>query len=113
MWPFIVKDGSQELYSMVVNNFGENISLANAHNEWLTVLVDTGILGLAGFAGLMITSIRRFLRRAGKKPLVCACGLCLLAYTINNIFSFQQALSASTIFVILGMGRAFDRHADS
>lgn len=113
MWPFIVMDGSQELYSMVVNNFGENISLANTHNEWLTVLVDTGILGLAAFAGLMITSIRDFMRRTGKKPLVCACGLCLLAYTINNIFSFQQAMSASTIFVILGMGRAFERHTAS
>ena len=113
MWPFIVLDGSQELYSMVVENFGENISLANTHNEWLTVLVDTGILGLAGFAGLMLASIRCFIRKAGKNPFVCACGLCLLAYTINNIFSFQQAMSASTIFVILGMGRAFERHTAS
>jgi Na+-driven multidrug efflux pump len=38
-----------------------------------------------------------------------ACGFAVLAYIVNNIFSFQQALSAVTVFMVLGMGEAFVR----
>ena len=33
--------------------------------------------------------------------------MALLAYTVNNIFSFQQSMNVSTMFVIFGMGEAF------
>lgn len=106
MSAYIYQGGSAELLAQVRENFGQT-TLTNAHNEWLTVLVDTGVLGLISFGGMMITGIRRFVGEVGHRRTVCACGMCLLAYTVNNIFSFQQAMSVATIFVIFGMGGAF------
>ena len=81
-----------------------SVRLTNAHNEWLTVLVDIGVLGLISYAGMMITAIRDFLRAGESKMLVGACGICVLAYTVNNMFSFQQVMNISTVFVIMGIG---------
>lgn len=106
MSSYLYRDGSPELQEMVKQSFGKSI-LTNAHNEWLTVLVNTGILGVIAFGGMISTAIYRYLRKVGKNKIVCACGICLTAYTANNIFSFQQAMSVATIFVILGMGGAF------
>ncbi len=108
MWEEIRSRGSAELVGMIKRNFG-SLNLVNAHNEWLTVLVNTGLLGLCGFAGMIVCGITDFLREGRKKPFVCACGLCLLGYTANNIFSFQQAMGVAVIFSIFGMGRAFQK----
>lgn len=106
MSAFLYQDGSPELLGLVRDSFGE-VTLTNAHNEWLTILVNIGLLGLFSFGGMMITGIRRYLKEIENHRIVFACGMCLLAYTVNNIFSFQQAMSAATIFVIFGMGEAF------
>lgn len=109
MWRYISKDGSEELRQMVQEVFGANLALTNAHNEWLTVLVNTGILGLIGFGGMMVSAIRAFLKEMGKNPIACACGFSLLAYTINNMFSFQQVVNGATVYAIMGMGMAMRR----
>lgn len=106
MSAYLYRDGSSEVRAFLQEVFG-NAILTNAHNEWMTVMVDTGILGVIAFGGMMVTGIRRFLREAGRETIVCACGFCLLAYTVNNIFSFQQAVNVTTIFAIFGMGGAF------
>lgn len=119
MSAYLRRDSGEGLRQMLDNVFA-NIRLTNAHNEWLTALVNTGILGLAGFGGTMVTAIGTFLKGSKKAasddgsgyPICCACGFSLLAYTINNIFSFQQTVSLTTMMVILGMGMAFLR-ADS
>ena len=106
MSAFLYQNGSPELVGLVRDSFG-NVTLTNAHNEWLTVLVNIGLLGVLSFGGMMVTGIRRYLKEVENRRIVFACGMCLLAYTVNNIFSFQQAMSAATIFVIFGMGEAF------
>lgn len=106
MSAYLYRDSSEELLQRVQQIFG-SATLTNAHNEWLTVLANTGILGLLAFGGMMSTAIFRYLRRVGEHRIVCACGICLLAYTVNNIFSFQQAMNVATIFVVFGMGEAF------
>lgn len=106
MSAYLYAGGSEELRALVQERFG-GLILTNAHNEWLTVLVNTGILGLVAFGGMFITGIWRFLKKTGHNEIVCACGFCLLAYTANNIFSFQQSMNVATIFAVFGMGGAF------
>jgi len=60
MWEAISRHGSMELRNMVQDKFN-NLHLTNAHNEWLTVLVNTGILGVIGYVGMMAGGIRSFL----------------------------------------------------
>lgn len=94
-----------ELKRLVEDYFGRLI-LTNAHNEWLTVLINEGILGAVGYIGLMVTAVWRYLRAGGKDALAGAAGMGILAYTVNNIFSFQQVMSTSAVFIILGVGEA-------
>ena len=73
------------------------------------LLARMGILGLAGFAGLIVSAVVTFLRKRSLNLIACACGLSVLAYTVNNIFSFEQIMNVTTMFLLLGMGRAFLR----
>lgn len=106
MGAYLYNGASQELNAFVKEIFG-NSQLTNAHCEWLTILVNTGILGLVSFGGMILTGIWRFLRGTGQNIVTYACGFCLLAYTMNNIFSFQQSMSVATMFAIFGIGGAF------
>lgn len=106
MGAYLYNDASQELNVFVKEIFGSS-QLTNAHCEWLTILVNIGILGLMLFGGMILTGIWRFLRGTGCNIATYACGFCLLAYTVNNIFSFQQSMSVATIFAIFGVGGAF------
>lgn len=93
------------LRQMVEDYFGR-LALTNAHNEWLTVLINEGLLGAAGYIGLMVTAICRYLKAGRKDALTGAMGMGILAYTLNNIFSFQQVMSTSAVFLLMGIGEA-------
>ena len=103
LYAFLSNEGSTGLQTMIYDRFGGN-RLTNAHNEWLTILVDMGVLGLISYAGMMISAIRSMLRGGKDSVLVGACGICVLAYTVNNMFSFQQVMNISVVFVIMGIG---------
>lgn len=113
--------GASEGLLHLLNTAFRGQTLTNAHNEWLTVLANTGIFGLIGFGGAMVTAIGTFIGKAVKAepdkrsgcPVCCACGFSLLAYTVNNIFSFQQTVNLTTMILILGMGMAFLREENS
>lgn len=102
-----------DLAKSIVKQFN-GARLTNAHNEWLTVLVNQGIFGLICYGGIFISAIFRyvyFAERAleGKKKYLYIFALSAFAYTIHNIVSFQQILSTPFIFLILGMGEALVR----
>lgn len=105
---FLYGSGSDKLLAIVNERFGM-LRLTNAHNEWLTILVNSGLLGFVSYAGLMVTAIKRYISVYKHNIAAAACGFCLLAYTINNMFSFQQSMSAPTIFIILAVGESFLR----
>jgi hypothetical protein len=105
-------EGSKDLTDMVTQVFSGS-RLTNAHNEWLTVLVNEGILGFAGYVMMMVTGLYRYLRTAlGKDKdrnagLIGACGLGILAYCVNSMVSFQQSMGAVTVFLLLSLGEAY------
>lgn len=109
METFLYRNGSSGMVEMVEARFG-TARLTNAHNEWLTILVNMGVLGCVSYIGMIISAIYRFIKAGNRKNMIAgACGFCLLAYTVNNLFSFQQSMSVATIFVILGIGEVYAR----
>lgn len=113
MGEYLYKDGSNALQNLLYTVW-PNERLTNAHCEWLTVLVNLGLLGLISFGGIMITSVYRFLKKGSEQSdpyhsLVGACGLAILAYSIHNVVSFQQILNEPAMFVILGIGAAYSQ----
>lgn len=105
MYRFLASVPDHKILEYCRSIFGD-ARLTNAHNEWLTILVNEGFIGLAGFGGMMISAMYRFLKRGKENAWVFGCGLCLFAHTINGIFSFQQTLNLTVIFVVLGFGEA-------
>ncbi|MDE6517256.1 MAG: O-antigen ligase family protein, partial [Acetatifactor sp.] len=102
---YIHSGANPALKQMVEEYFGR-LMLTNAHNEWLTVLINEGVLGALGYIGLTVTAICRYLKAGREDVLAGAAGIGILAYAANNIFSFQQVMSTSAVFLILGVGEA-------
>ncbi|MCH5257449.1 MAG: O-antigen ligase family protein [Lachnospiraceae bacterium] len=96
------------LSEYVYAQFG-SYRLTNAHNEWITLLVNQGILGLACYAGIFVTAFIRFIKRAGSHPPLYLCAASILLYTVHNIVSFQQVLNAPFVFMVLGIGEGICR----
>lgn len=85
------------------DRFG-NLRLTNAHNEQITLAVNTGVFGLLCYMGILITAFVRYLKRAGRHPVLYLCAVGVLGYTVHNLVSFQQVLSTPYVFMALGIG---------
>jgi hypothetical protein len=83
-------------YLSVEEGYWQGTVYANAHNEWLNLLVNTGITGVVTFAGLFVSSFKRY---RGMYLGVLA----LILYFVNSMVSFQQVLNATLLFIILGL----------
>lgn len=99
-----------ELADRLADQFA-NQRLTNAHSEPLTLLVNTGALGLFCYAGLFATAFARWRRRADRQPLLYPCIAGITAYAVHNMVSFQQVLSTPFAFLLLGMGEGLYRNA--
>ncbi|MCM1175523.1 MAG: O-antigen ligase family protein [Blautia sp.] len=99
-----------ELAERVRVQFGSS-RLTNAHNEWLTILVNQGILGLICYSGIFISVFIRFVKKAHIRPVLYLFAAAVLTYTLHNMASFQQVLNAPFIFMIMGIGEGIARNS--
>lgn len=76
---------------------------ANAHNEWLNMLVTAGIMGLACYMGIFLSAGYRYMKSLSEQPALLIGLLALIGYAVNNSFSFQQIVATPVLFVVLGM----------
>lgn len=102
-----------DLAKSVIKQF-DGARLTNAHNEWLTVLVNQGLFGLLCYGSIFCSAVCRYVRLAeraadGRGKYLYIFGLSAFAYTVHNIVSFQQILSTPFVFLMLGMGEALAR----
>ena len=91
-----------ELYNEMLI-FGQGSRLTNAHNEWLTLLVNNGILGLASFIFIEFSAVKNAFLRAKAHPECIAFALSVISYAANNLFSFSQLTSTTFLFLIIGI----------
>ena len=83
--------------------------LTNAHGEWITILANLGLLGLVGFGGMMTSAIIRFIKSSRNHPLCVVFGISLFSYTVHNIFSFEQTMNVTQMYIVLGLGECIKR----
>lgn len=96
-----------EIASALREHFG-SARLTNAHNECVTVLVNTGILGVCSYVGLLITCVVRYVK-AGKDSrdaMFYVFAVSVTGYFIHNMVSFAQVLNMPFLFIIIGMAEA-------
>lgn len=100
--------GIPELAERIYMEFGDS-RLTNAHNEWITTLVNLGALGVICYIGIFVSAIIRFLKNAPEKTFLYLCAASILSYIIHNFVSFQQVLNTPFVFLILGIGEGILR----
>lgn len=83
--------------------WGDKI-LTNAHNEWLTTLVNTGIFGALSYIGIFITAFRRYLRAWQQDYLLVGAAASAVSYMAYNFFCYQQVCCTPFVFLMLGVG---------
>ena len=77
--------------------------LTNAHNEWLTALVDYGMVGAVCYIGVFITAWVRSIQYQKARPALLAAGAVILAYVGHNFFCYQQVICTPFIFIVMGI----------
>ena len=96
----VYRSGSS-VANFVIDRFGD-ARLTNAHNEWITVLVNYGFLGLVAFMGAQFSKAKELLK--DDNGLSFACGMALVSYMAHNFFSFAQPVNIPYIFILMGLG---------
>lgn len=76
--------------------YWKGVIFANAHNEWLNQLVNTGIAGVCAYAGIFVCAAKRY--RGMPAGL-----LVIILYFLNSLVSFQQVMNAPMLFLMLGL----------
>lgn len=93
------QDMAKELYGV----FG-NSRLENAHNELLTMLVNTGVCGALSYAAVFLSAMCRQFRAGRQKGILWISAVCIFSYCIHNMVSFQQIVSTPFVFMLIGFG---------
>lgn len=83
--------------------WGEKM-LTNAHNEWLTTLIDTGLFGAAAYIGIFVSVVGRFMRARQQDYLLAAAAASAVSYMAYNFFCYQQVCCTPFVFMMLGIG---------
>ena len=83
----------------------ENSIYTNAHNEWLTMLIEQGILGVITYGGIFVTGLGALWKKLWQRPEYLAVFLGIAGYLICSLFTFQHVLSTPFAFALLGMAR--------
>ena len=81
----------------------DNNIYSNAHNEWLTLLVEQGFFGVTAYIGIFITTLTDLRKKLSQSPECLAVFLGLTGYLICSLFTFQHVLSTPFVFALLGM----------
>lgn len=96
----------------VRQTFGSSV-LANAHNEWLNILINEGILGLIAYLGFFLSAAVAFLKDRSRHILLPAVAVCIFSYIFHNLFCYQQVMCTPFIFILIGMGMCYRREEQS
>ncbi len=90
-----------------------NLTLANAHNEYLNHLLCYGLLGLGAWLSVLIGGIRYFYEKAKEEPYFIALALCILSYACHNLFCYQQVCCTPFLFLLIGIGEGLTKWGKS
>ncbi len=78
--------------------------LTNAHNEWLTTLINTGVFGALSYIGIYVTAARRYLGAWQHNYLLVGAAASVVSYMAYNFFCYQQVCCTPFVFLVMGIG---------
>ncbi len=100
--------GYEYYNDLIRTHWGDNI-LTNAHNEWMTMIVNGGFVGAITYLGIYISAMVRGIRTKVSNSVPIAVAACIGAYMCHNLFCYQQVLCTPFIFLLMGVGEMVHR----
>lgn len=99
-------------FSVGISDWGDQFilysqSVTNAHNEFLTSLINFGLIGFVLFYGFFVCCIKELFTADNQTDSFCvwasAAAVCLF---VHNFVSFQQILATPFLFILLGIAKS-------
>ncbi len=81
-------------------------NLDKAHNEYLQLLICSGITGLGAFLTFIGSLVARTFRRATDNPLLVCCGAAVVAYAVHAFFGYSLPINSPLMWVLFGLAGA-------
>ena len=86
------------------------VIVTNAHNEWLTALINYGIFGALAYVSIFASAIILAVRGWKKNSLMIIAGASVIAYMGHNFFCYQQVVCTPLIFIVIAMAEYYRRN---
>jgi len=111
-----------DTFCTVFNNaFGEESkkyfggrNLDKAHNEYLQLLICSGVTSLGAFLTFIGSMVVKTYRNAERNPLLVCCGAAVIAYAVHAFFGYSLPINTPLMWVLLGLtGAAVRLHPEN
>lgn len=92
-------------FSRLVEETGKTLTadVDNAHNVYLGILTDTGIVGLLPYLAAIVFTLVKAARGALSRPTVFSIGLCLLCYWVQDFFGLGLFIVSPVMWILWGL----------
>ncbi len=87
-----------------------NSVLANSHNEWMNMLLTTGLFGFVTYLGIFVSSFLTYMKNKKNNIYLFAAAACIISYFSHNIFCYQQVVCTPFIFLIIALAEFTKRN---
>lgn len=91
-------------YTDILKQQWNGAILTNAHNEWMNMFINMGLLGGVAYLGIFLSAFIRFIKRSEHRPMLLGLSACIAAYMAHNLFCYQQVLCTPFIFLFIAVG---------
>jgi len=112
VWRLLIGNGPDKCNYVLYKYAPEGITLywkkqmvVNVHNEFLTSVINYGIIGALGYFAAFVSVAKEYLKK--ETIFMNACTLSIIAYLVSGLISFQTIINGTFIFLILGIGRKY------
>lgn len=101
---------SESYHAAEIQAMWNGLKLTNAHNEWLTALINYGLIGAAAYLSVFVLAVIRMLQNRKESPVLLAAAAAVLSYAGHNFFCYQQAVCTPLIFIVIGAAEYLSRN---
>ena len=92
-----------EVYGEESKKFFGGRNLDKAHNEYLQLLICSGMTGLGAFLTFIGSLIVRSFQRAADNPMLVCCGTAVIAYAVHAFFGYSLPINTPLMWILLGL----------